>query len=206
MTGPAITASRGGEAEATPVRYLRDLYLFRCGFSALWVALVFTLAAAGTAGGRVSFLGGLLLVGYPVSDAAATAFDLRRAAAGWPQLLNLGSDLVAAVAIGVAAGSGLAAAITAFGGWAVVSGVIMIILAVRRQRVLRGQWLLIISGAGSVFAGISFAGWTGSPSAGLTALAQYSAGGAVWYLLTALWLWLRGRLTNGAVARERAAR
>jgi hypothetical protein len=52
---------------------------------------------------------------------------------------------------------------------------------------------MIISGAGSVFAGISFTGWTGSPSAGLAALAQYSAGGAVWYLLTALWLSVRGR-------------
>ncbi len=206
MVGPATNAGGGAEAGTRPVRYLRDLYLFRCGFSALWVALVVTLASAGTAGGTVSFLSGLLLVGYPVSDAAATVFDLRRAAAGWPQLVNLGSDLVAAVAIGVAARSGLAAAITAFGGWAVLSGVLMIVLAVRRQRVLRGQWLLIISGVGSVFAGISFTGWTGSPSAGLTALAQYSAGGAVWYLLTALWLWLRGRLTPGAAAGERAAR
>jgi len=68
----------------------------------------------------------------------------------------------------------------------------MIVLAAQRQRVLHGQWLMIISGAGSVFAGISFTNWTGTPPAGLTALAQYSAGGAVWYLLTALWLsrWL----------------
>jgi hypothetical protein len=206
MAGPAAFTSRGAEAETKPVRYLRDLYLFRCGFSALWVGLVVTLASAGTAGGTVSFLGGLLLAGYPVSDAAATVFDLRRAAAGWPQVANLGSDLVAAGAIGVAAQSGLAPAISVFGGWAVLSGALMVVLAARRQRVLRGQWLLIISGAGSVFAGISFTGWTGAPSAGLTALAQYSAGGAVWYLLTALWLWLRGRLTPGAAAGERAAR
>ena len=106
MTGPAAQAGRGAGAGTRPVRYLRDLYFFRCGFSALWVGLVVTLASAGTAGGTVRFLGGLLLVGYPVSDAAATVFDLRRAAAGWPQLVNLGSDLVAAVAIGVAARSG----------------------------------------------------------------------------------------------------
>jgi hypothetical protein len=38
----------------------------------------------------VSFLGGILLVAYPVSDAVATVVDLRRSAAGWPQLVNLG--------------------------------------------------------------------------------------------------------------------
>jgi uncharacterized membrane protein HdeD (DUF308 family) len=193
MANQASYASGGGEAATKAVRSLRDLYLIRCGFSALWVALVLALASARTGGGTVSFLGGILLVAYPVSDAVATVVDLRRAAAGWPQLVNLGSDLVAVSVIGIAAGSGLADAIVTFGGWAVLSGVIMIILAARRQRVLHGQWIMIISGAGSVLAGISFTGWTGSPSAGLTALAQYSAGGAVWYLLTALWLWLRTR-------------
>ena len=80
--GPASQASSGGEAEARSVRSLRDLYLFRCGFSALWVALVFTLAAAGTGSGTVSFLGGILLVAYPVSDAVATVVDLPEAIEG----------------------------------------------------------------------------------------------------------------------------
>jgi uncharacterized membrane protein HdeD (DUF308 family) len=71
---------------------------------------------------------------------------------------------------------------------AIVSGGVMIYLALRRQRRLGGQWLIIVSGAGSVFAGLTFVTWTGSASAGLGALAQYSAGGAVWYLLTAFWL------------------
>jgi hypothetical protein len=132
MAGPAAYASGGVEVEARSFRSLRDLYLFRCGFSALWVTLVYTLASTGTAGGTVSFLGGLLLVVYPVSDAAATLFDLRWAAAGWPQLVNLGSDLVAAVAVLVAVGSSLADVIVAFGGWAVLSGALMIVLAVRR--------------------------------------------------------------------------
>jgi len=160
--GPARQAGGGAEAEARSVRSLRDLYLFRCGFSALWVALVFTLAAPGTGSGTVSFLGGILLVVYPVSDAVATVVDLRRAAGGWPQLVNLGFDLVAAIAVLVAVRSSLADAIVAFGGWAVLSGALMIVVALRRQRVLHGQWLMIISGLGSVFAGISFTSWTGS--------------------------------------------
>ena len=64
---------------------------------------MFTLAAPGTGSGTVSVLGGVLLVVYPVSDAIATAVDLHRATAGWPQLVNLGSDLIAAVAVLVAA-------------------------------------------------------------------------------------------------------
>jgi hypothetical protein len=98
----------------------------------------------------------------------------------------------------VAVRSSLAAAITALGGWAILSGAVMIYLAVRRQRPLGGQWLLIISGAGSVLAGTTFVGWTGSAAAGLGALAQYSAGGAVWYLLTALWLARAARRRSGS--------
>jgi uncharacterized membrane protein HdeD (DUF308 family) len=80
-----------------------------------------------------------------------------------------------------------------FGAWAIVSGGIQLALAVRRRRTLGGQGLMIISGAGSVAAGTTFIHWTGSSGAGLVALAQYSAGGAVWYLLAALWLFLAGR-------------
>lgn len=126
MTGPA----------------LRNLYLARSGFSALWVFLVLSLASAGNAG----LLSGFLLTLYPVSDAAATVFDLRRAGAWWPQRVNLGADLAASVTILVALRSGLTAAITAFGAWAMLSGILMIVLAVHRQRFLGGQWLLILSG------------------------------------------------------------
>jgi uncharacterized membrane protein HdeD (DUF308 family) len=191
MAGPAAdTISTGEKAAIRSTRTLRDLYLFRAGFSAFWVALVFSLAVARTGEGTVGLLGGILLVIYPVSDAIATLFDLRSGpiAAGWPQHLNLAADLAAALAVLVALQSNLADAITIFGVWAIGTGAVMIFLAARRQRVLSGQWLMIISGAGSVFAGITFVSWTGSSSAGLAVLAQYSAGGAVWYLLTAVWL------------------
>jgi uncharacterized membrane protein HdeD (DUF308 family) len=93
----------------------------------------------------------------------------------------------------------MAAAITVFGVWAIVSGAIMAVLAVRRRRVLGGHWLMILSGAGSVVAGITFIGWTGNPGTGLAVLAQYSAGGALWYLLAGLWL-LRSARPPAAIA------
>jgi uncharacterized membrane protein HdeD (DUF308 family) len=200
MTGPATDAISATEL-TTPrsVRSLRNLYLFRTGFSALWVILVLSLASAET-GRTVSILGAALLVIYPVSDAVASIFDIRssRVAAGWPQLFNLGCGVVAAAAILVTVTSSLAAAIAAFGVWSIAAGAVMIFLAARRQRALHGQWLMLISGAGSVFAGITFVSWTGSAAAGLGALAQYSAGGAVWYLLTALWLTWTARVAEKA--------
>ena len=172
------------------VRSTRVLYLLRVGFSVVWVALVSVLASS-AASGAPGALAGILLVCYPVSDVVATVYDLRAnhmARARWPQQLNLVAGVAAAGGILVTLLASLAAAITVFGIWAIVSGTIMAVLAVRRRRALSGQWLMIISGAGSIFAGITFVGWTGASGTGLAVLAQYSAGGALWYLLAGLWL------------------
>jgi uncharacterized membrane protein HdeD (DUF308 family) len=200
MAGPAPNpTSARDRATIRSARSLRNLYLFRTGFSLFWVALVFSLASSPSGEGTVGLLGGTLLVIYPVSDAIATLFDIRSGpiAARWQQHLNLAADLAAALAVLVALRSSLADAIAVFGVWAIGSGAVMIVLAARRRRVLSGQWLMIISGAGSVFAGITFVSWTGSSSAGLSALAQYSAGGAVWYLVTAVWLSWTARSRRG---------
>ena len=191
MAGTASNAISASERAARrSARSLRNLYLIRAGFSAAWVALVFSLASARAGDGTVGFLGGIVLVIYPVSDAIATIFDLRSSPGEpkWPRGFNLAADLAAAPAVVIALQSSLADAITIFGIWAITTGAVMIFLAAGRQRVLSGQWLMIISGAGSVFAGTTFVTWAGSSSAGLSTLAQYSAGGAVWYLLTAVWL------------------
>jgi hypothetical protein len=191
MAGPAPDAISANEkATMRSARSLRNLYLFRTGFSAAWVALVFSLASAQAGEGAVGLLGGIVLVIYPISDAIATIFGLQSSTgvARWSQGFNLAADLAAAPAVLIALQSSLADAITIFGIWAITTGAVMIFLAAGRQRVLSGQWLMIISGAGSVFAGTTFVTWAGSSSAGLSTLAQYSAGGAVWYLLTAVWL------------------
>jgi uncharacterized membrane protein HdeD (DUF308 family) len=83
---------------------------------------------------------------------------------------------------------GLTPAIIVFGVWAFVSGAVQLFLAIRRRRSLGGQWPMIVSGGLSVVAGISFVVMAGSPTTGLTTLAGYSAFGAFWYLVTAIWL------------------
>jgi hypothetical protein len=202
----AAAAARGRSA-----RSLALLYLFRAVFSAVWIAVVASLASAAAPGAALSTLASVLLVIYPLSDAVATVFDLR-AAPGRTQYANLVVSLAATAGVVIALPYGLAPAITVFGVWAIASGAIMVVVALRRQslgrqslgrqslgrrslgrrslgrRSLGGQWPMIVSGAGSVLAGITFVGWAGSSTAGLDTLAQYSAGGALWYLLAAIWL------------------
>lgn len=189
-------------------RSFRALYFLRAGFSIAWVALVSALASPAAPGDTPGVLAGILLVCYPVSDAVATVFDLRanhRAQSRWLQQINLMAGIAGAAGILITLLASLAAAITVFGIWAVATGIIMAVLALRRRRVVGGQWLMIISGAGSVFAGITFIGWTGTPGAGPAVLAQYSAGGALWYLLAGLWL-LRSARPSAAVAGGRRCR
>lgn len=93
-----------------------------------------------------------------------------------------------AIVVALAATQNLIAAMDAFDVWAILSGTIQLTVGARRLRQLRGQWLMIISGAGSIFAGTTFINWSQPPTSALHALAQYSIGGAIWYLLTALWL------------------
>ncbi len=176
-------------------RILRSLYFWRAGFSLVWVAFVYSFTSTASSGARLSVLASVFLIAYPISDVVATLFDIRASRGkrwAFPQYLNLAAGVAAAAGIATVVWSDLPSAITVFGAWAVATGLIQVFLAVIRLRErLKGQWPMIISGAGSIFAGSAFLGWTGTPSAALTVLAQYSAGGAVWYILTAFWLLVR---------------
>jgi hypothetical protein len=176
-------------------RILRSLYFCRAGFSLVWVAFVYSFTSTASSGARLSALASVFLIAYPISDVVATLFDIRVGRGrrwAYPQYLNLAAGVGAAAGIATVVWSDLPSAITVFGAWAVATGLIQVFLAVIRLRDrLRGQWPMIISGVGSLFAGSAFLGWTGTSSAALTVLAQYSAGGAVWYILTAFWLLVR---------------
>ncbi|MBV9817412.1 MAG: hypothetical protein JOZ07_03555 [Solirubrobacterales bacterium] len=170
---------------------LRNLYLFRVAFSIVWVALLTLTSPPSHPGTTVSILGGLLLVAYPISDAAATVVDLRTDTTGrlrLPQRVNAATSAAAAITVAIGVSVSLVTAMDIFGVWAIISGAIQLTVGARRLGQLAGQWPMIISGAGSIFAGTTFIGWSRSPTSALHALAQYSIGGAIWYLLTALWL------------------
>jgi hypothetical protein len=115
-----------------------------------------------------------LLAAYPLIDVVASlASGLR---------VNAAISALAAVAVGATAfGSDAGAALTAFGAWAVVSGALQFVLALRGSR----QVAMLISGGLSTLAGISFLSAAGMHDAHLAALGGYMAVGAVLYLVSA---------------------
>jgi uncharacterized membrane protein HdeD (DUF308 family) len=176
---------------------LRNLYFVRVAFSIVWVALVFTLATSATVGAGTTVAASVLLVVYPLWDVCATVIDIRvnrsTSSTLLPQYLNILFGAAATIATIIALTSGLTPALIVFGFWATLTGAVQLFLAIRRRRALGGQWPMIISGGLSVLAGFSFVITSGTLSTGLATLAGYSAFGAFWYLVAAIWLSVKRR-------------
>jgi uncharacterized membrane protein HdeD (DUF308 family) len=170
-------------------RALSRLYFIRTGISLAWVLAVSALAGSLDRSSSPGALTSVLLVLYPISDAAATLVDIRTTPAGSQTLfqrLNLVTGIVAAAAVSETVHHGFAAILDTFGGWALISGAIQLIVALRRHTLITAQWFMVISGADSIFAGTTFLRWSGTAHDGLSTLIQYSTGGALWYLIAAV--------------------
>lgn len=171
-------------------RTLLRLYAVRVIFSLIWVAAMF-LVGIPTPG-----IGMLLLVIYPAWDAVATFIDIqanRGARSQTLQYVNLGISILTTLALALALSSGISAMIVVFGVWALLAGLIQLAVALYRRRELGGQWPMILSGAQSGLAGVSFILMAGSPMVGLSSLAGYSAFGAFYFLLAAIRLFQQTR-------------
>jgi uncharacterized membrane protein HdeD (DUF308 family) len=72
-----------------------------------------------------------------------------------------------------------------FGVWAILSGLIQLVLGLRRRKSLGAQWPMIISGGQSMIGGTWFIILAHAPTMGIASLAGYAAFGAFYYLLTA---------------------
>ena len=162
---------------------LRQLYFTRVAFSVTWVILVILLA-------KTSFtIASMLLIIYPAWDVIGTFLDIRvnrNSPAKTPQYVNATISMITTAAVAVALQKGVPEALIVFGAWAILTGLIQLILGVRRRESLGGQWPMILSGGQSTIAGISFILMAHDPSMGLVNLAGYSAFGAFYYLLAAL--------------------
>ena len=160
---------------------LRRLYFVRFAFAVVWAALLFATASSL---GPVSVA---LLVLYPLFDVVAAVIDARTAKAGKPVLA-----LYVNAVISLLAGAGLALAASAipdvlrvWGSWAIVAGVVQLVVAVVR-RGLGGQWPMILSGAISVVAGTSFLLQATMDGASLKSLAGYATLGGIFFLVSAV--------------------
>ncbi|MFC4033300.1 DUF308 domain-containing protein [Streptomyces polygonati] len=146
----------------------------------------------------------VLLIAYPLIDVAASLLDARDAS-GTPartlQLVNTALSAVAAVGLGVAAVSGQAAVLCAFGVWAVVSGAAQFTVALRRRgSELGGQWPMLIAGALSVIAGATYLVAAAGEHPDLDALITYTAAGGTFFVLQAAASAWRRRRTRGLPA------
>lgn len=163
-------------------RSLRKLYFTRVAFSVLWIILVVTLAKTNNT------LATILFVVYPAWDVVATFFDIKAnppTANKTPQYVNAGISVVTTIAVIIALQSGIPAALMVFGAWASLTGLIQLILGLRRRKHFEGQWPMIISGAQSMLAGGFIIATAHTPNQGVASLAGYSAFGAFYFALAA---------------------
>jgi hypothetical protein len=173
----ALTPTAAGVAPA-----LRRLYLVRFGFAIVWAALLVL------AGRQLGPVAAVLVVLYPLFDAACAAVDARACgstSAARGLYLTVAVSSLAAIGLGVAAASGGAAVLGAWGVWAVVAGLVQLGVGISR-RALGGQVPMVLSGAISVVAGTGFLLMAGAADPSLVGVAGYAALGGIFFLVSAL--------------------
>lgn len=173
-------------ARSTQEQWLSRYYLVRAAFSFIWVATAFTLGRQSPA------LAAILLVIYPLWDAAANYVDAARNGGlgrNRSQALNVVVSLATTVAVIVALQVGLSTVLTVFGGWAILSGLLQLVSALRRWKSAGAQWAMVLSGAQSALAGGFFVlqAQSAVPEV-VPVVAGYAAIGAVYFLVSGLWL------------------
>jgi hypothetical protein len=174
-------------ASATPTKYvgatsaLPRLYVIRFVFAAAWALLLLLSGSDLTVGAK------LLLFLYPAFDVVAAVLDVRSAHTDVPVkglYANIAVSSLAAVGVAVASASGVADVLRVWGAWAVVSGLIQLLVGVAR-RPMGGQWAMIVSGGISVVAGATFIGSAAQNDPSLSALAGYATLGGIFFLVSA---------------------
>jgi uncharacterized membrane protein HdeD (DUF308 family) len=177
---PSNTGTDGQTVDTA--KSLRRLYFTRAAFSVLWVILIALFAKTSIE------IATVLLIIYPAWDVVGTFLDIRAnqgSLSKTPQYVNAVISGITTVAVGVALQKGVPEALMVFGAWAIGTGLIQLILGLRRRKFLGGQWPMIISGGQSIIGGSSFILLAHDPTKGITSLAGYAAFGAFYYLLAA---------------------
>jgi uncharacterized membrane protein HdeD (DUF308 family) len=167
---------------ATFAPALRRLYFVRFGFALIWAVALFSTASS------IGPVSATLLVIYPLFDVGAAIVDARSSRASRSALglyVNIAISVIATVGLVFAVTSGIPAVLQVWGVWAVLAGLVQLVVALRR-RTLGGQWAMIASGAISTLAGISFFLQAAAPHASLSNLSGYALLGGIFFLVSAL--------------------
>jgi hypothetical protein len=167
-------------------QWLKLYYFIRAAFSVAWVVAAFAVGPSSAA------IAGALLVLYPAWDAAANLVDALRSgglAQNRTQALNVLVSLVTTVAVLVALQMSMNGVLGVFGAWAILSGLLQLGTAIRRWRSFGAQWAMVLSGGQSALAGGFFIFQATTPmSPTIANVAGYAAVGAIYFLVSAVWL------------------
>ena len=195
---PARTKYDQLDADEDPVvaqeRWLKKYYFARVAFSVAWVAAAFA------AGDSYYVAAAVLLVIYPLWDAAACLVDAQQSgglANNHNQAVNLLVSLATTVLVLVAVFFSMHWVLGIYGAWAIGSGLMQLAAAVRRWKTTGAQWAQILSGAQSALAGGFFIFQATQPKdPSIKGIAGYAAFGAFYFLVSALWLTVKGLRTQ----------
>lgn len=171
--------------------WLKRYYGARALFSVIWVALAFSV------GSSHPDIAAVLLVVYPLWDAAANVFDGKRNGglrSNPTQLINAGISAIVTIAVATTVERDVHIAIGVIGVWAALSGILQLATGVRRWRETSAQWPQILSGAQSCLAAAHIIGQATDSSVriGVTIVAPYAAFGALYFAISAALLtWKR---------------
>lgn len=186
------TMTKTADFTSTSDPWLKGYYSTRALFSAVWVALAFTV-------GRMQPLAGIaLIIVYPLWDCLANMVDANRNGglrANPPQLLNAVVSAIVTIAVIATVGRDFHAVIGVIGIWAALSGILQLTTAVRRWRSASAQWPMILSGAQSTLAGGHFVMQAIHPASALSVatVAPYAAFGAFYFAVSAIVLFVKRR-------------
>lgn len=166
----------------TPRRIAR----VRAVVALVW-AVAIAIAAGDDAGPDLSVGLAALVTAYPVIDVVASLIEPARGGDRSRLLqVNAANGVLAVVALaGASLRSDVSAVLAVFGTWAFVSGAIQLANAVHRRRAGTRELPMIVSGALSALAGISFIASSGGDDPSLMPVAGYAALSAVLFLLWA---------------------
>jgi uncharacterized membrane protein HdeD (DUF308 family) len=184
MSTAAATPANTAANTANTVDHLRRLYFARFVFAAAWAA---TFAALGSSLDAGSIT---LLILYPAFDVASAIIDARSSRD--PALyVNVAVSTAAAIGLTVAAAADIPAVLRTWGVWAIVAGLVQLVVALKRRQELGGQVAMILSGGISVIAGAGFLGQA-SDATSMKVFAGYAALGGVFFLISAVRLLRQG--------------
>jgi hypothetical protein len=166
-------------------RWLKSYYFTRAAVAVLWFAAAFTVGKS-----RPS-IAAALLVAYPAWDALANVVDAQRSGGlklNRSQALNAAISTLATIIVSGALTRGLHVVMAVFGTWAVLAGLLQLITGVYRWKI-GAQWAMILAWAQLALAGTYFIiQATGSATVSITDIAPYAAFGALYFLVSAVWL------------------